>query len=256
PDRVGAPQAGRDERSREIERASVIGAAQAIALAPERDVSRLAVVVALRLEGGELVVLPLLLGLVGEAEDGNAEHADQDVNVGADREPVAVADEFDRLGADVVALAHDLEVDAAGRREVRQRHVVAGRRSRPGDQHRQCQSDEHSKIAHDCNISPATLTGDEQTWRCCPFSQMGRRGRCARWWSGCPRASNRAGSAAWRRGEPSIMEWLANPEIWLSLLTLTALAIVLGIDNLVFIAVLVGKLPKAQQQQARNPAII
>ena len=36
------------------------------------------------------------------------------------------------------------------------------------------------------------------------------------------------------------MEWLTNPEIWLSLLTLTALEVVLGIDNLVFIAVLVG----------------
>jgi len=52
------------------------------------------------------------------------------------------------------------------------------------------------------------------------------------------------------------MEWLASPEIWLSLLTLTALEIVLGIDNLVFIAVLVGKLPKAQQQQARNLGIV
>jgi predicted tellurium resistance membrane protein TerC len=52
------------------------------------------------------------------------------------------------------------------------------------------------------------------------------------------------------------MEWLANPEIWLSLLTLTALEIVLGIDNLVFIAVLVGKLPKDQQPRARSLGII
>ena len=52
------------------------------------------------------------------------------------------------------------------------------------------------------------------------------------------------------------MEWLTNPEIWLSLLTLTALEIVLGVDNLVFIAVLVGKLPKAQQQRARNLGIL
>ncbi len=52
------------------------------------------------------------------------------------------------------------------------------------------------------------------------------------------------------------MEWLGNPEIWLSLLTLTALEIVLGIDNLVFIAVLVGKLPKDQQPRARNLGII
>ncbi len=52
------------------------------------------------------------------------------------------------------------------------------------------------------------------------------------------------------------MEWLGDPQIWLSLLTLTALEVVLGIDNLVFIAVLVGKLPKAQQQQARTLGII
>jgi predicted tellurium resistance membrane protein TerC len=52
------------------------------------------------------------------------------------------------------------------------------------------------------------------------------------------------------------MEWLTSPEIWLSLLTLTALEIVLGVDNLVFIAVLVGKLPKAQQPRARNLGIL
>ena len=48
------------------------------------------------------------------------------------------------------------------------------------------------------------------------------------------------------------MEWLGDPQIWLSLLTLTALEVVLGIDNLVFIAVLVGKLPKEQQPRARK----
>jgi predicted tellurium resistance membrane protein TerC len=51
------------------------------------------------------------------------------------------------------------------------------------------------------------------------------------------------------------MEWLANPEIWLSLLTLTALEIVLGIDNLVFIAVLVEKLPPQQRAAARRLGI-
>ncbi len=51
------------------------------------------------------------------------------------------------------------------------------------------------------------------------------------------------------------MEWLANPEIWLSLLTLTALEIVLGIDNLVFIAVLVEKLPPEQRTAARRLGI-
>ena len=39
------------------------------------------------------------------------------------------------------------------------------------------------------------------------------------------------------------MEWLSDPQIWASLLTLTALEIVLGIDNLVFIAILAGRLP-------------
>src|SRR5262249_54730549 len=53
-----------------------------------------------------------------------------------------------------------------------------------------------------------------------------------------------------------VMDWLANPEIWLSLLTLTALEIVLGIDNIVFIAVLVGKLSKDQQPRARRLGII
>jgi predicted tellurium resistance membrane protein TerC len=51
------------------------------------------------------------------------------------------------------------------------------------------------------------------------------------------------------------MEWLANPEIWLSLLTLTTLEIVLGIDNLVFIAVLVEKLPPGQRTSARRIGI-
>lgn len=48
------------------------------------------------------------------------------------------------------------------------------------------------------------------------------------------------------------MEWLADPQIWASLVTLTALEIVLGIDNLVFIAILVGRLPKPQRDMARR----
>ena len=47
------------------------------------------------------------------------------------------------------------------------------------------------------------------------------------------------------------MDWISNPEIWASLLTLTALEIVLGIDNLVFIAILAGRLPAEQQNRAR-----
>lgn len=47
------------------------------------------------------------------------------------------------------------------------------------------------------------------------------------------------------------MEWLANPELWIAFLTLTALEIVLGIDNIIFISILVSRLPKAQQPKAR-----
>jgi predicted tellurium resistance membrane protein TerC len=48
------------------------------------------------------------------------------------------------------------------------------------------------------------------------------------------------------------MDWILNPDIWLSLVTLTALEIVLGIDNLVFIAILVAKLPAERQRLARQ----
>jgi predicted tellurium resistance membrane protein TerC len=48
------------------------------------------------------------------------------------------------------------------------------------------------------------------------------------------------------------MEWLSDPGIWTALLTLTALEIVLGIDNVVFISILAGKLPLEQQKRARQ----
>ncbi len=49
------------------------------------------------------------------------------------------------------------------------------------------------------------------------------------------------------------MEFLAHPETWaVSLLTLTLLEIVLGIDNIIFISILAGKLPKEQQAKARQ----
>jgi predicted tellurium resistance membrane protein TerC len=48
------------------------------------------------------------------------------------------------------------------------------------------------------------------------------------------------------------MEALANPEIWIALVTLTVLEVVLGIDNLIFISILSGKLPKDQQPKARR----
>src|SRR5262245_9047798 len=73
---------------------------------------------------------------------------------------------------------------------------------------------------------------------------------------GCRRGANQAGSGRVGRATGIVMDWLANPEIWLSLLTLTALEIVLGIDNIVFIAVLVGKLPKDLQPRARRLGII
>jgi predicted tellurium resistance membrane protein TerC len=48
------------------------------------------------------------------------------------------------------------------------------------------------------------------------------------------------------------MEWLSDPQIWVSLATLTALEIVLGIDNLLFVAMLAGRLPPERQRQART----
>ena len=51
------------------------------------------------------------------------------------------------------------------------------------------------------------------------------------------------------------MDWIANPEIWVSLLTLTILEIVLGIDNIVFISILAGKLPGDQQHKARQTGL-
>lgn len=51
------------------------------------------------------------------------------------------------------------------------------------------------------------------------------------------------------------MEWLFSPEIWISLITLTVLEIVLGIDNIVFISILTGKLPSEQQDKARKTGL-
>src|SRR5688500_9214190 len=47
------------------------------------------------------------------------------------------------------------------------------------------------------------------------------------------------------------MEWLADPQVWIAFATLTALELVLGIDNIVFISILAGKLPAEQQKKAR-----
>lgn len=48
------------------------------------------------------------------------------------------------------------------------------------------------------------------------------------------------------------LEALASPELWAALLTLTALEIVLGIDNVIFLSIIAGKLPKEQQARART----
>ena len=48
------------------------------------------------------------------------------------------------------------------------------------------------------------------------------------------------------------MELLLSPDIWIAFLTLTALELVLGVDNIIFISILVDKLPKAQQEMARR----
>ncbi len=47
------------------------------------------------------------------------------------------------------------------------------------------------------------------------------------------------------------MEWLTSPEAWIALLTLTALEIVLGVDNIIFISILAGRLPPQERQRAR-----
>jgi predicted tellurium resistance membrane protein TerC len=48
------------------------------------------------------------------------------------------------------------------------------------------------------------------------------------------------------------MQWATSPETWISLVTLTVIEIVLGIDNIVFISILAGKLPASQQAKARQ----
>ena len=51
------------------------------------------------------------------------------------------------------------------------------------------------------------------------------------------------------------MNWLTDPEIWVALVTLTSLEVVLGIDNIIFISILAGKLPAAQQARARTTGL-
>lgn len=51
------------------------------------------------------------------------------------------------------------------------------------------------------------------------------------------------------------MEWLSDPQIWIAFLTLVALELVLGVDNVIFISILAGRLPVNQQAKARRTGI-
>ncbi|MCW5602077.1 TerC family protein [Nitrosomonas sp.] len=48
------------------------------------------------------------------------------------------------------------------------------------------------------------------------------------------------------------MEWITDPQLWVALATLTALEIVLGVDNIIFISILCGRLPEHQRAKART----
>jgi predicted tellurium resistance membrane protein TerC len=52
------------------------------------------------------------------------------------------------------------------------------------------------------------------------------------------------------------MDWLTSPETWIALATLTFLEIVLGVDNIIFISILAGKLPEAQRARARRLGLL
>ena len=52
------------------------------------------------------------------------------------------------------------------------------------------------------------------------------------------------------------MEWISSPDAWIALATLTVLEIVLGIDNIVFISILAGKLPENLQARARSVGLL
>jgi len=52
------------------------------------------------------------------------------------------------------------------------------------------------------------------------------------------------------------MEWLIDPQVWIALVTLTVLEIVLGVDNIIFISILAGKVPAAQRDKARRVGLV
>jgi predicted tellurium resistance membrane protein TerC len=53
-----------------------------------------------------------------------------------------------------------------------------------------------------------------------------------------------------------MIELLSDPQLWIAFLTLTALELVLGIDNVIFISILVDKLPKQRQEVARRIGLL
>jgi predicted tellurium resistance membrane protein TerC len=53
-----------------------------------------------------------------------------------------------------------------------------------------------------------------------------------------------------------MMDWISDPQIWIALATLTFLEIVLGVDNIIFISILSGKLPQEQQPRARRLGLL
>jgi predicted tellurium resistance membrane protein TerC len=52
------------------------------------------------------------------------------------------------------------------------------------------------------------------------------------------------------------MDWISQPETWIAFLTLVVLELVLGVDNVIFISILAGKLPQDQQKRARTTGIM
>jgi predicted tellurium resistance membrane protein TerC len=51
------------------------------------------------------------------------------------------------------------------------------------------------------------------------------------------------------------MDWLTDPQVWIAFITLVALELVLGVDNVIFISILAGKLPRHEQARARNAGL-
>jgi len=64
-------------------------------------------------------------------------------------------------------------------------------------------------------------------------------------------AQIRYNSGSYSLGGTTLFDWFASPEAWVALATLTTLEIVLGIDNIIFISILVGRLPESQRDKGR-----